>query len=413
MLKIFGWLFLIGWVAGQIFRLPGWLPVTMLDVAVGVVAISELAKICLFAVTPRITRGKPARFRSGWPRAAASLLRKFANFANKQKGVLYITIIFTASWALGLRLFSWEQSIPGGLYLFRFLGYLWVIVNAEKLLAPVKKFIIPAFWIFVILAWAQYLLLPDIRFLLKFGWDEHYYRMIGTVLDPNYLGVMLGIMGIYLIYKYANRQIDKWEKILLALSFGGLALTYSRASWVATVVVSCWLLVVSRGHRNKLGKLGILGILGIIGIMGIWLAAPKPGGEGINLLRTSSIEQRVESWREGINVWREHPWLGVGFNNYGGKVQESTIKYKNVQEGKNHSENAPSSSWILLLATVGTIGIGGLGVIGGIRGIGEMKKNKLWMGILMMVGVHAIFNNTIFYPPILGLLALIKAASEE
>ena len=119
----------------------------------------------------------------------------------------------------------------------RFLGYLWVIANSGKLLSPVKKFIIPAFWIFIILAWIQYLFLPDTRFLLRYGWDEHYYRMIGTVLDPNYLGVMLGMIGIYLIYKYTNRQIDKWGKILLALIFGGLVVTYSRASWVAMVVV--------------------------------------------------------------------------------------------------------------------------------------------------------------------------------
>ena len=50
------------------------------------------------------------------------------------------------------------------------------------------------------------------QILLRYGWDEHYYRMIGTVLDPNYLGVMLGMIGMYLIYKYTNRQIDKWGK---------------------------------------------------------------------------------------------------------------------------------------------------------------------------------------------------------
>ena len=50
----------------------------------------------------------------------------------------------------------------------------------------------------------------------------------------------------------------------------------------------------------------------------------------------------------------------------------------------------------------------------GIRGIrGEMAKNKMWIGVLMMVGIHAIFNNTMFYPPVLGLLALIRAASED
>ena len=35
------------------------------------------------------------------------------------------------------------------------------------------------------------------------------------------------------------------------------------------------------------------------------------------------------------------------------------------KEGNSNADNAPSSSWILLLATtIGIIGIGGLGVIG-------------------------------------------------
>ncbi|MBI5356461.1 hypothetical protein HZB78_02510 [Candidatus Collierbacteria bacterium] len=46
------------------------------------VDLSSLAEICSFAVTLRKTQGKPTRCRSGWPRAAASSLRKFANFTN-------------------------------------------------------------------------------------------------------------------------------------------------------------------------------------------------------------------------------------------------------------------------------------------------------------------------------------------
>jgi len=312
-MKFIGIFFLLGWVGGQLLRWPGEFPVTVLDVAVGGMVI--------------------------------------ANFANSKKVGLWTIAILVGSWVLGLRLFSLEQSLTGGLYLLRFLGYLWVIINSEKLLGPVKKFIIPAFWVFIILAWIQYLFLPDTRFLLRYGWDEHYYRMIGTVLDPNYLGVMLGIIGIYLIYKYTNRQIDKWGKILLMLSFGGLIMTYSRAAWLATGAgLSLFVIARSlrRGNlRQKIDRHGLwkglvmtfeIGSLKIlIGLLFFGLVlylSPKPGGEGVNLFRTASIEQRIESWKEGINVWKEHLWLGWDLITMGEKyrkVQESTIKYKKVE----------------------------------------------------------------------------------
>ena len=377
-MKFIGIFFLLGWVGGQLLRWPGEFPVTVLDVAVGGMVI--------------------------------------ANFANSKKVGLWTIAILVGSWVLGLRLFSLEQSLTGGLYLLRFLGYLWVIINSEKLLGPVKKFIIPAFWVFIILAWIQYLFLPDTRFLLRYGWDEHYYRMIGTVLDPNYLGVMLGIIGIYLIYKYTNRQIDKWGKILIALTFGGLVMTYSRAAWLAiTVGLSVYSVIPAKAgiYKDNLNRFRIKSgmtmkiLIGLLFFGLVLYLAPKQGGEGVNLFRTASIEQRIESWREGINVWREHPWLGVGFNNY---------RIAAGLNGKSHAGNAPSSSWILLLATTGIIGtgiLGGLGVVDGIRGIREMTKNKLWIGILVMIGVHAVFNNTLFFQPVLGLLALIKAASAD
>src|SRR3989338_6680935 len=50
---------------------------------------------------------------------------------------------------------------------------------------------------FVGLGLGQYIFLPDTRFLLSYGWDEHYWRLIGTVLDPNYMGVMMGMIVLF------------------------------------------------------------------------------------------------------------------------------------------------------------------------------------------------------------------------
>ena len=45
MFKVLGWLFLVGWIAGQLIRLPGEFPVTLLDVAVGAIIVGGIRGI--------------------------------------------------------------------------------------------------------------------------------------------------------------------------------------------------------------------------------------------------------------------------------------------------------------------------------------------------------------------------------
>lgn len=119
----------------------------------------------------------------------------------------------------------------------------------------------------------------------------------------------------------------------------------------------------------------------------------------MNLWRTASVEQRLVSWNQAFGVWKEHPWLGVGFNNYGVGSREYGV-------GKeSHAGRAPSGSWLLLLSTLGVAG--GI-VIGSLVISYWLRLDNFWKAVTLMVGVHAVFNNTLFYPPVLGLVAMMK-----
>ena len=374
--QITGFLFLGGWVIGQIARMPGEFPLTLLDASVFLLIIINFN-------------------RADW----SAILDKF-------KGIFLILFL---SWVLALRLFTIQQALPGLVYLLRTLMYFLFIFKAEDLLAGVKKWIPLTVGIFVTLGLLQYFLIPDTRFLLRFGWDEHYYRLIGTVLDPNYMGAMVGMIMIYAIKreegigKKEEGEVWKRKNTWLAIaSFTALVLTWSRASWVATFTALVIYFFCSRTTLNK--ALGIFGILGILGF-GLWLVAPKPGGEGVNLLRASSILQRLDSWQEGLEVWKSHSLAGVGFNNY--KVAQATQVTQVARA--NHAANAPSNSWILILATIGVFGI--IGVIREIGAIGKIKKIRTYQQIILLVAIHSLFNNTLFFPPVLGLLALMVASS--
>jgi O-antigen ligase len=319
--------------------------------------------------------------------------KNYKNYIHKNKKILAIAGVLATSWVLGLRLWSAGEALPGLLYLLRTLIYFWLIYRADEIFGQVRRWIPAALGAFLVLGLGQYVFLPDTRFLLRYGWDEHYWRLIGTVLDPNYMGVMAGMILFYFLNKSYNGYKFNKQLLIILLALAVLVLTWSRASWVSVLVAGGWWLVAGKNNWRK--RLGLVGALGVLGL-GVWWAAPKPGGEGVNLGRTASIEQRRVSWDKAMEVWKQHPWLGVGFNNYG--------------VGSMGHVNSPSSSWLLLVSTLGIVGTTGI-IIGGIRGIREIgagREKQFWLGIIMMISIHAIFNNTLFYPPVLGLAAMMR-----
>ena len=380
--------FLASWVAGELPKLFWPWTVTLLDVS----ALLILTHIVIAnlpagkAGSPDLTKG-----RRGNP------AMKFVN---------RIFLILFASWVFSLRLLSLSQAFPGFLYLSKAFVFALLIVNASLLLKHVKMLIPTALWTFVILGLFQYFLIPDTRFLLRYGWDEHYYRLIATVLDPHYAGAIFGMILLFAFGQFSRKQSNKLV-VLGAMSLIGLALTFSRASWLASGVSLLFYLTAKGPSLLARTVLHKMEVIVCVIFLSILLLAPKPGGEGVNLLRTNSISQRVESWRQGLAVWREHLFFGVGFNNYrvANEKDQILLAWKN-----DHAGNSPDSSWVLLLATTG--GIGSVGVIWEIRKIiPDLRKRQFLFSLLLLVGIHSLFNNTLFYPPVLGLLALMAASS--
>jgi len=107
--------------------------------------------------------------------------KSYKNY-NYDKKILAVSGVLAASWILGLRLWPWGEALPGLVYLLRTLVYFWLIWKAKEIFEGVRRWIPAAMAGFLILGLGQYMFLPDMRFLLRYGWDEHYWRLIGTVL---------------------------------------------------------------------------------------------------------------------------------------------------------------------------------------------------------------------------------------
>jgi hypothetical protein len=265
-------------------------------------------------------------------------------------------------------------------YLFRITAYSLLLfllkpIDRFRLIFKYSLFIIP------ILGLAQYFLLPDLRFLKSVGFDDHYYRLTFPFLDPNFTAASLAGIVILSLKDFKS----KLGKMLLFLSLVALALTFSRAGFVS-LISGLLFLGVKSSFKVRKALLGV-GVLLLI----LVALSPKPFGEGVNLLRTFSIESRLQNYTDNLALVVQNPVTGLGFN---------TLK------------TGVDNSFLFILVTAGSVGLTALITLG-ISVFGQVK-DKFVQTVLFVLAVHSMFNNTLFYAPIfLFMILLVNLTSEH
>ncbi|MEK7141257.1 MAG: O-antigen ligase family protein, partial [Patescibacteria group bacterium] len=198
----------------------------------------------------------------------------------------------------------------GSLYLLRWMVYagMYGVVIASPL--PKK------FWIWWLgsfgialsaIGLVQFFVYPDLRNLWYLGWDPHYYRVFATLLDPNYVGILLVLTIFVWIYIWVNnKKLRIWFVPLFMIAGAALILTYSRSSYLALIGGTS--VVIGFLKRWKIGLILILTFLVAI------VYSPKPGGDTLSLDRYDSSVARIQNWGQTITRIRERPVFGYGFN---------------------------------------------------------------------------------------------------
>jgi glycosyltransferase involved in cell wall biosynthesis len=231
----------------------------------------------------------------------------------------------------------------------------------------------------LLMGWLQYLLIPDMRWLYDFGFDDHLNRMVGSLFDPSFLGLMLLLTVIATIEEYSLRK----PYLLIAL-LAGLLLTYARSIY-ALLVLAISVIAV---ERKKMGWLIIF--LAVFGV-GIWLL-PRGGGEGVNLLRRYSVHSRAFSTLTAWEWFRERPVLGMGFNGY-----KWVAGIETFDRSIPSLPSGPDNSWVLVLATAGMVG--GMSVLIYLSVLLTYFWKMPWLRLsLIIIVLHSMTNNSWFYP---------------
>lgn len=342
------------------------------------------------------------------------LLRKWCfskQRQNLQFGLIIVSLLIVM---LGWVFSSGEVLLLACLYTSRLLIYaLFIFLFQQKNFFSQQEqqqlllFFLLAFLLF---SWGQYLFFPDLRALGYLGYDDHQARLIGLWLDPAFTGLVLLYTSIYLLKVNFTKQY--WRLILLVLSVGGLLLTFSRAVYLASLIVIVFALKKHSAYRAKIftpSKIIFFTIGLLIGALLLSnFAKIRPAN---SLWRSHSVIIRLQSAKAQLaSLTFKDYLLGRGLfvpsKAYGERlVAPQTVQpVANAPIVKRKTANFSDNFFILLISFFGLP----LTIIYLIKLLAILKKYyyQRWLLFLMMMAtlVVAQFNQTVFQPLIFILI---------
>lgn len=331
------------------------------------------------------------------------LIRKRSNIYTYLRNPEALLVVAFFSLLISISYVGLRGSLFGGLYLIRTVSYVGLFVyvrdyfsNSEKNRQILYSGLILATLAISVLGLVQYLLIPDLRNLVQWGWDGHWYRLAGTFLDPGYTGLLL-VFGFFLSFSRYCKTKKRSALLLSIIVLVCISLTYSRASYLALLGGIMVLLGFVRAKMK-----GLLIVFAIVFVATLPLL-PRPAGVGVQLERTHSVHSRFDNYKETINIWQISPVFGVGFNTTC-QVKRQVLGFDNV--GLN-SCSGSDSSLLLILATTG---VSGLMVflsrfISGFTSLFQQKESTL-MAVAVALLIHSFFSNSLFYPWVMAWVAM-------
>lgn len=327
--------------------------------------------------------------------------------------------LLVSFWGIGVISLIISQMFSGGLYLIRFIFYSSIflpvfylikqkLITLEQLL---KVLIIPAF-LLAALGFIQIIFFPDIKVLTDFGFDPHKNRLVSTFLDPNFTGSFLNIGVVIFAYLYVTQKKRIWAFLIFFL-LTAIILTFSRSAYLM-LFLEIFILGLLKYRKLLL----ILILVPIILYLSVPKFAERING-AINLDITAT--ERVESWRKGIEIFKENYLFGVGFNNIRNAFEKNNLLKVFTKDGGNSGAGV-DSSFLFVLITTGVIGFL-VYIIFWISFIKRFikKKNKNFnlfiIALIPAIFLNSQFINSLFYPPIMlylySLLGAVEADNNE
>ena len=298
-----------------------------------------------------------------------------------------LSLIFNAPRLAG------REVVVAGLYWLRltaYFGLYFLIFNLKKQFNYLnRQFLLNCLLVVgatvAVFGLIQYLVWPDITPLRIFEWDPHYYRVVGTFLDPNFTGVICALTLVLLV---GSKRKNFAFYCLFSVVYLALALTYSRSSYLAYLAGMGVIAFLKKSPKFFLTVLLIL-------FLTIAFLPRQSGGEGVRLERTSTIQARIKNWQQALIISRDHLFFGVGFNAY--RYAQRDYGFLNEGWQVSHAGTGADSSFLFVLATTGVLGLSAYAYLW-FKIIADSRKQVIVLASLAVLLASSFFINSLFYP---------------
>ena len=171
----------------------------------------------------------------------------------------------------------------------------------------------------IILAFAASVCINDITAFAQLGIHGIEWLPPGHIHNPTYLASHL-LMAIPVLCFFSQQSYMKhFQRPLLALALLSgvlLLLTQTRGAWLAAAGTSALLFALTPQLRRVLLAAALIGTLLLSAVI---LFSPTYSSRLISISDTgyASNQERIYMWQAALDIFRDHPILGVGMDEYG------------------------------------------------------------------------------------------------
>ncbi len=206
-------------------------------------------------------------------------------------------------------------------------------------------------------------------------------RAFSVIGNPNGLGAVLVIGCLVALALLLSPSVSKASRfvlgIALVIQLGGVAVTFSRGSWIGLVCGIVALLVLA--YRKYLVPAGLVALVGVFAAPGVFVNRFLLIFSG-TYLGKSAVDGRTYRWTAALDQIAAHPWFGMGLGTFGGSAAER-FQYWSIWVDNYYLQMGAEGGLLLLASFAWLLTRVGKGLVKGFRVAGDPFARALAAGV--------------------------------